>query len=356
MIKMLLTEDLSDRFEHHINSSVEVRIASAWLTRTAAFDRIIELRSLKSIRLLIGTAGANTDPDCLENLLQQYGEKSLRLANFTDKLFHPKVYLFGYSTGYKVAWIGSANFTGAGWEKNIEIVMEFDEEKAVVKLEEWFDTFWISLANQDISKEVELYRVVHEKSSQQRSKDIQNSLQGDDLQISDNHIKEIHLFSGKSSVSNKAYRKSGSIIFSKANSEPVSEEPILYGSASEALRIVLSELNSVDTLLFDILSARPSTAISHRGYEPSRMLSRNINEIYEVRAQKGEIGPKFKDRSVNGVSPEPIIKGWWISHDISLSRVRKMIFDACVVGNVELFWNQKLITESNYRELFSKSR
>ena len=95
-------------------------------------------------RRIIGTRGNATSPDSVLSLAEAFTWKSLKLVNERE-LFHPKLYLFGYSGEPTVAWIGSANFTGNGMEANTELVLETSDSCAVAPMEDWFRNQWTAL-------------------------------------------------------------------------------------------------------------------------------------------------------------------------------------------------------------------
>ena len=68
------------------------------------------------VRAIVGTYGNATHPRALDRL-RTIG--ALRLADSDGAMFHPKVYIF-HGSDESFAWIGSANFTGAGFARNEE--------------------------------------------------------------------------------------------------------------------------------------------------------------------------------------------------------------------------------------------
>ena len=84
---------------------------------------------------IVGIFGNATEPEALERL-NEVGE--LRLVGRKGRMFHPKVYIF-QRPKKSVAWIGSANFTEAGFGCNEETVFETEDVGSVM---EWFNTRW----------------------------------------------------------------------------------------------------------------------------------------------------------------------------------------------------------------------
>lgn len=128
-------EDILSRFKERLEGAVHVRIATAWATSGSALDALEEKKGLK-VRAIVGTHGNATEPRALERL-KRLGK--LRLAR-NAPLFHSKIYVFEFRSGKPVAWIGSANFTGPGFEGgNVETVYETDDVEPFL---EWFEQRW----------------------------------------------------------------------------------------------------------------------------------------------------------------------------------------------------------------------
>ena len=138
---MFLTESqLQRRLEKNLKFADKIDIATAWATSGNALDALEDTvrKSKAQLRAIVGISGNATDPAALERL-NEMGQ--LRLADDNTSLFHPKVYIFR-EPGKSVAWIGSANFTGGGFEKNEEAVFEAEDTKDVDSIVEWFDARW----------------------------------------------------------------------------------------------------------------------------------------------------------------------------------------------------------------------
>lgn len=116
-----------------------VDIASAWATEGVALDALEDLKKRRrkgtKVRTLAGIAGNHTTPGALDRLAK-LGE--VRLVNDRSGLFHVKLVLFRTSRK-SLAWVGSANFTGPGFDGNEELIYETEETEG---LAEWFDRRW----------------------------------------------------------------------------------------------------------------------------------------------------------------------------------------------------------------------
>ena len=101
-----------------------VDIATAWATEGPALDSLEEAGKQRNVkvRALVGVAGGHTSPTALKRLCK-LGQ--VRLVDGGNGLFHVKLYLFRRRST-SVAWIGSANFTHPGFEKNEEILPRDD--------------------------------------------------------------------------------------------------------------------------------------------------------------------------------------------------------------------------------------
>lgn len=108
-----------------------VDIATAWATDGPGLDALEKAAKQRKIRIraLVGIAGGHTTRSALKRLCK-LGEVRLVDGN---GLFHVKLYLF-HRASTSSAWIGSANFTGPGFKKNEEILLETTNTAEVVDL------------------------------------------------------------------------------------------------------------------------------------------------------------------------------------------------------------------------------
>ena len=133
----LTSQALRARFEENLVWASRVDLATAWATDGPALELLSGAAQCGGLRVraIVGTFGNATHPDALERL-REIG--TLRLAKDKREMFHPKVYIFR-GAGHSLAWIGSANFTGAGFARNEEIV---HETGSVADAETWFARRW----------------------------------------------------------------------------------------------------------------------------------------------------------------------------------------------------------------------
>ncbi len=133
----LTTNKLQNQFKKNLRFAKRIDIATAWATLGPASEMLCctaNKRGIK-IRAIVGTFGYATDPDALDRL-HEIGE--LRLIDGRKELFHPKTYIF-QGKEQSCAWIGSANFTRAGFENNEEVVHETNNVRPVSS---WFKRRW----------------------------------------------------------------------------------------------------------------------------------------------------------------------------------------------------------------------
>lgn len=147
--KVLCSDNLHARFTALLSKAYSVDIATAWATpgeHLRALDAAAN-RGVK-IRAIVGISGNATHPDALKEL-SRITAGDLRIVPKGDRLFHPKLYLFERHGGGIVkrqAWIGSANFTRAGFgghsNANEEIVLEVGPGERADTLADWFQERW----------------------------------------------------------------------------------------------------------------------------------------------------------------------------------------------------------------------
>lgn len=133
---MLITNyqnELLKRFGQLVSRSTKLWIVNAWATEGPQLE-IVRNCSCE-VRAIIGTYGLITEPEALKVLLD-LSNSHVKLVR-SQNLFHPKVFIF---EGEKnIVWVGSANFTRAGFATNVEAVLESD---ATSDIYEWIDSLW----------------------------------------------------------------------------------------------------------------------------------------------------------------------------------------------------------------------
>lgn len=74
-------------------------------------------------QMVVGTHFYQTHPGFLEAFARH---RKVRFVLHTDGVFHPKVYLFENDADNWACIVGSPNFTGAAFSKNVETAVLFD--------------------------------------------------------------------------------------------------------------------------------------------------------------------------------------------------------------------------------------
>jgi len=146
--KVLRSGNLLDRLKDLLNEHTHVDIATAWATGGKHLRVLADAANRESggvkVRALVGIWGNATSPDALEEL-SRIADGDLRIAE-NDRPFHPKLSLFerrGDGIVRRQAWIGSANFTKAGFGgQNEEIVLEVGTGASADALAAWFQERW----------------------------------------------------------------------------------------------------------------------------------------------------------------------------------------------------------------------
>lgn len=158
---ILLGNELHDRFSELLREHASVDIATAWATCGAHLQALAdaERRGLK-VRAIVGIASNATHPDALDKL-NSITRGNLRIVPKGGRLFHSKLYLFGRSDGTVTrAWIGSANFTKAGFgghsRPNEEIMLEVGPGARADELAAQFREWWKPL-DTDTSEVIRRY-------------------------------------------------------------------------------------------------------------------------------------------------------------------------------------------------------
>jgi HKD family nuclease len=144
--------NLSRRLKELTKASEEIAIAVAWTSDWAGLRDVLMSGNIpkEKIRILTGVGGYMTDPDVLK-LIDQHA--SLRIyGHATGQLYHPKLYLFSSSEA-RICLVGSANFTRRGFQENVELVLEVQDESGSGLKE--FEHLWDS-AQAKVLSEFEL--------------------------------------------------------------------------------------------------------------------------------------------------------------------------------------------------------
>jgi len=119
---------------------------------------------------LVGV-GLPTSPKVLDELKNRDGNGlfSSKIYHKPNELFHPKVYLI--KSGNKLtAYVGSANCTDGGFDKNLELSIKTDEQDFCNNLLKWFNTlfkFGISITDEFLQS----YSLLFERRKERMKQD-----------------------------------------------------------------------------------------------------------------------------------------------------------------------------------------
>lgn len=123
-----------------IDGAVAVDIASAYFS--PGDDEIDVLKGVPELRIYVSKEFDVSDPRRLEALSDTAAVKCLPV-DADEGRFHAKVVFCQRSDGSKVAFVGSANFTGPGLFRNHETCVKLDtrngEEGVLEDVESWID-------------------------------------------------------------------------------------------------------------------------------------------------------------------------------------------------------------------------
>ena len=126
-----------DFIQNAVNSLItkanNINIAVAFLTDTTVLENLSKQGC--SVRIVV-RLGFPTSPNALETLLEI---PNIEIRFFSDRSFHPKLYIFG-SSG---ALVGSANLTSSAMITNQEIMVHIDaEDNIFAELIDLFCEYW----------------------------------------------------------------------------------------------------------------------------------------------------------------------------------------------------------------------
>ncbi len=157
----------SDFIQNAVNSLItkanNINIAVAFLTDTSVLENLINQGC--RVRIVV-RLGFPTAPNALETLLKI---PNIETRFFSDRSFHPKLYIFGTSG----ALVGSANLTNSAMTTNQEIMVHIDaEDNIFAELVDLFSEYWdeSKVLTQQIVKD---YKIIYE-SFKSLSSDVLN--------------------------------------------------------------------------------------------------------------------------------------------------------------------------------------
>lgn len=138
---MKITEKLGTDLQKALKNADEIWIAVALITN-AGLDQIQTAIPESCIQHYLLGVDLPTSPKVLEHLYkQELLDSKVKVLMYLeqDEFYHPKVYLIRNGKKYS-AFVGSANCTGGGLLKNIEISIYTEDAKQCKSLLKWIDT------------------------------------------------------------------------------------------------------------------------------------------------------------------------------------------------------------------------
>ncbi|MCO6538469.1 MAG: phospholipase D family protein [Gilliamella sp.] len=140
-------------------------IATAWASMNShAASKLLDNKK-HIAKMVVGTHFYQTHPDFIKIFASH---RNVKFILKTDKIFHPKVYLFSDENSNWECLIGSANFTQAALTKNDEIMIHITSndqgsEKIFTDILKTIDNYW-EYAEEMTEKEINKYTNIWKKN------------------------------------------------------------------------------------------------------------------------------------------------------------------------------------------------
>lgn len=138
---MLIHSNIKSTIKKELSAAKSIWIASAMISNSGGLflQEVLPEKSLKHYLIGIDLA---TDPRVFEAILNN---PEIRARVYITKYtFHPKVYLIQKTDDSFVAFIGSSNTTSWGFEKNIEMNFQINEQNDCLNIRNWFNSLYYS--------------------------------------------------------------------------------------------------------------------------------------------------------------------------------------------------------------------
>ena len=145
---------LLQRFNERLAEAIQVDIAVAWARPCGALEALHKrLGERTAMRIAVGISGNVTCPKELRRLQKQKCA-DLRIPSPLRGIFHPKYFCF-HGSDRTLCWVGSANLTQGGFDRNDELVYEFVDSAEEGR--DWFESLWNTL-DRDPNPEIDAYQ------------------------------------------------------------------------------------------------------------------------------------------------------------------------------------------------------
>ena len=314
---LIHTEQIPHRWKQLLDKSNKVDIVSAWVTDGIAFRYLIEATKRDEnpleVRVIAGIDDHITTPRALTELMEhEHAELRIGESKTPNRIFHPKAYLFTTFDNEHVAWIGSANLTGAGFggnEGNDEIIVEISETD---KLQSWFDDNWKKFSPLDKERLKNYCCSFSGKSKEELPDD--NTFNTD--------IKEItfDILSVKKRVTK------GMLTF-RYMSNKIEEIPYGYNQSIMIIELILKKLSQdwLDVQFLDLVGKKGLRIKYRHGTYP--IVARNRSEVIHRELRAGF--PKLAPKKLNSGN-------WWLCRDLDHEDKVSFLRSLADLANVEI--------------------
>lgn len=166
---MNIVTKLSESLLPKLKAADELWIAVGLINRGGLAFILDNIPTNCALNFLLGV-DLPTDPDALRKLNELQLKSNAKVRLFTDKEFyHPKVYLTRSSNTFS-ALVGSANCTGGGLDKNVELTIQVGDQTICAHLKSWFDSTF-DRAKPLTDSYVKTYRARYAERRRRRSED-----------------------------------------------------------------------------------------------------------------------------------------------------------------------------------------
>lgn len=134
---MQISTNIYSILSTYLKKADEVWIAVALVNKQGIMTILEATRKDCSVNIIVGI-DLPTDPLVLRLLLTHSIKRNIKVHVYTSGFYHPKVYAIRYSEKYITA-IGSANLTGGGLEKNVELTAYDTSSKTFNNIINWYN-------------------------------------------------------------------------------------------------------------------------------------------------------------------------------------------------------------------------
>jgi hypothetical protein len=264
----MVSRKLNLEFNAIKNDISEAYIAVGLITQKQYDFFIRNTTTASKISIIVGSQ-MPTPPSVFIKLKEATSLNKLEGRVFTNKFFHPKLYLFKLSKTW-IAFVGSGNFTSGGWASNEELFVTVFDQETCESLKQKFDS-WHILSKTITDNFIELYAAAFATIEPKQREIRRNVSQLDDRLNGNFNINNID-FTGQ--------------FFTKAH-----HEAFAPGKTHLETDAILDERRSVRSRLYElndeILPLFPQNWHLYSHYEPEHIVSHIENSFHHDYNVKG---------------------------------------------------------------------